>query len=148
MNVMRPGLRLSRWFLLLAAIAGCTPGMRSPEPGDGPLLPSLQVYTEAQRVNFVLQVTNTATTPVRLEFASGQSADFLVLDEDGREIWRWSSEQMFTQAERTEALAAGASLRYEGEWNPEAGIRGNLVAVGRLTARNFPVEQSTRFQLR
>jgi hypothetical protein len=55
---------------------------------------------------------------------------------------------MFTQAEREETLAAGASLRYEGEWNPASTLRGSFVAVGRLTARNQPVEQSTRFQLR
>ncbi len=145
---IRPGVRLSHLLLLLLT-AGCVhsvPGGST--SGDSPLLPSIQVYTETERVNFVLQVTNIDTAAVHLEFGSGQSFDFVVSGEDAREIWRWSADQMFTQAERTELLAAGESARYEAEWNPPADLRGNFVAVGRLVARNHPVEQATRFDLR
>jgi hypothetical protein len=145
---MRIRLYLLPPLLMLAASVGCSPVLQTPEGGDGPLLPSLQVYTEAEKVNFVLQVTNTETGPLELEYSTGQSFDFVVTDEGGREVWKWSSGQMFTQAERDETLAAGASLRYEGEWNPDPELRGSFVAVGRLTARNHAVEQVTRFQLR
>ena len=143
-----PGVRFALLMAFLLA-AGCSSALRREVGANGnPLLPSIQVYTEAERVNFVLQITNVDTVPVTLEFASGQSFEFLVTDEETREVWRWSADQMFTQAEREVVLAAGESVRYEGQWDPPTDLRGSFVAVGRLTARNHRAEQATRFDLR
>jgi hypothetical protein len=133
--------------LVLLAIAGCFPPAPGPgAEGAGPLLTSVQAYTSGAGVNLVLQVTNTAEAPVDVEFRSGQSFDFAVLDGD-RELWRWSRGQMFTQALRTERWAAGETRSYEAVWQPPPGLAGEFTVVGTLTASNHPVGQAARFRL-
>jgi hypothetical protein len=137
-------------ILLAAVLAGtfaCTPGgTMSQASGTGPLVSSLQVETRGDSVRFLLQVTSTATEPVTLTFPSGQSADFMVLQGD-RELWRWSADRMFTQAIRTETLAPGETRSYEAVWTRPAGVRGELVARGVLSAREHRVEQQSHFRL-
>ncbi|MBV9774512.1 MAG: hypothetical protein JO040_11215, partial [Gemmatimonadetes bacterium] len=131
--------------LVLAGIAACTanapPAERTampqmPEtPGQvrsGTLVSSLQVQPTRDSVRFVLQVTNAGTQPMALDFSSGQSFDFVV-QQDGRELWRWSGDRMFTQALRSETLAAGETRTFSATWNPPAGLHGELVATGFLT---------------
>ena len=129
------------------ALAGCAASQQTPEPASsGPLVPSLQVQTSGGSVQFVLQVTNTSSAAVPLEFSSSQSFDFAVV-RDGREVWRWSADQMFTQALRNESIAPGATRTYTASWNPPAGMRGEFTASGMLTATNHPVGQRAIFQL-
>jgi hypothetical protein len=113
---------------------------------EGLLLPSLQVYTAGEEVMFVLLITNTSSDPVEVNFTSGQSFDFTVAAGQ-REVWRWSEEQMFTQALRSERLEPGESRRYEATWRPDASEIGEFVATGVLTASEHRVEQSTRIVL-
>lgn len=143
---------MPRWSVvlgLLAALAACAPnGGSTAAGGDGgaPLLPSLQATTLGDRVRLVLQVTNTSGSPVPLEFSSGQTHDFAVL-QGGREVWRWSADQMFTQALQSRTVSPGETLTWEAEWVPPAGLSGELTAVGTLTAMERPVEQRTTFRL-
>jgi hypothetical protein len=131
--------------ILALLVGGCGP--REQGGGEAPLLlPSLQVYTAGGDVGLVLQVTNTAAEPVGLNFRTGQSYDFVVRDGE-REIWRWSDDQMFTQALRQEELAPSASLRFEATWRPPPGLEGEFEVVGLLTATDHPLGQSTRIRL-
>lgn len=135
--------------LLLLGLA-CAPPAEPEAGADGggaapPLLASMQATTEGGAVRFVLQVTNTTSAPIALEFPSGQSFDFVVL-QGGREVWRWSADRMFTQALRSETLAPGATLTYEERWEPGA-VTGELTAVGRLTSTSHPLEQRTTFRV-
>ncbi|HEX2095539.1 MAG TPA: BsuPI-related putative proteinase inhibitor [Longimicrobiaceae bacterium] len=113
--------------------------------GPGPLVSSLQVETSADSIRFVLQVTNTGPTPVTLDFTSGQSFDFVV-QQGGREVWRWSADRMFTQALRTETLRPGDTRSFDAAWVPPAGTRGEFVARGFLTARQYRAEQRAQFR--
>lgn len=101
-------------------VAGCASGNRGGEPEEGALVPSLEVSTGGSSVDLVLQVTNPSEEPVELNFASGQIYDFVVLEGE-REIWRWSEDQMFTQALRRERLGPGESRRFEAQWRPRPG---------------------------
>ena len=131
-------------FLAACAVAANSTGSNSTPPNG--LVPSLQVNTSGATVRFTLQLSNTGSTPVPLEFTSGQSFDFAVL-QGGRELWRWSADQMFTQALRSETLAPGATRTYEATWSPPAGTRGEFTASGILTATNRRVEQRAIFRL-
>ena len=111
------------------------------------LLPSVQVTTANDSVEMVLQVTNTTESPVELTFTSGQSYDFVVYDGAGTEVWRWSSEQMFTQALREERVAPGETLTYSAIWAPAPGTAGEFEVVGILTARDREVSQRTEFRI-
>lgn len=149
----RPGL----WTLsgLATLLLACAPSAAPPpaegarqerngSPQESPLLASVQASTAGDSVDFLLQVTNTSTEPVRLEFTSGQSFDFVVT-RDGAEVWRWSADRMFTQALRSEMLAAGATRSFNASWMPPPGARGEYTVTGALTVSNHEVEQSTRF---
>jgi hypothetical protein len=135
-------------FLLGAVLlaAGCALSQPGGGEGNGPLLPSLQASAVGDSVHFALQITNTSSEPVELHYRDGQSYDFLVLRGD-MEVWRWSSDQMFTQALRHELLQPGETLDFEESWRIPTGLRGELIAVGRLTAENRPVEQRAHFRL-
>lgn len=143
-------LRILPFLLLALGVAGggaCAPNGAMPEANAGtPLVSTLQVQTRPDSVHFVLQVTNTGEAPVELTFPSGQSFDFVVLD-DGREVWRWSADRMFTQAIRTEALAPGETRAYEAAWDPPAGLSGDFVARAHLTAQEHRAEQQAHFRL-
>ncbi|HEX7242136.1 MAG TPA: BsuPI-related putative proteinase inhibitor [Longimicrobiaceae bacterium] len=139
-----------RLFLALAlpgAAAACAPNGSMPASApNGSLVSSLQVETTPGSVRLALQVTNAGSAPVPLEFASGQTHDFVVLQGD-RELWRWSADRMFTQALRTETLGAGETRTFDATWTPPAGTRGDLVARGFLTARGERAERQTVFRL-
>lgn len=111
------------------------------------LLPSVQVTTTNDTVEFVLQVTNTTDAPVALTFPSGQSYDFVVYDASGAEVWRWSAEQMFTQALREEVVAPGETLTYSEVWVPEPGTSGSFEVMGVLVANERDVRQRTEFRI-
>lgn len=135
-----------------AACAPANPGERGAPAGDAaaaasPLLTSVQARAfGADSVQFTLQVTNTTDSPVELSYPSGQSFDFIV-SRGGREVWRWSQGMMFTQALRSETLAAGATETHAATWTPSAGARGEYTVVGLLTARNAGASRSATFRL-
>ena len=110
------------------------------------LVSSLQVEQLGDTLRMQLQVTNTSDAPVALTFPSGQSFDFFAL-RDGEEIWRWSLDQMFTQAIRSETLAPGATLQYDAVWSPPPGISGEITIAGTLTALDKQIEQRTQVSL-
>lgn len=142
----------------MAALSACASGDPEPvppadqaaavteSPENGPLVSSLQVETHADTLRLLLQVTNTAQEPVSLTFRSGQSADFVVTGE-GRELWRWSGDQMFTQAIRNERLAPGETRTFEAAWSPAVDLRGTVTVRGFLTAEEHRAEQQAEVQL-
>jgi len=67
-------------------------------------------------LNINLVVENTGTKPHDLTFNSGQKYDFTIIDEAGREVWRWSDGLMFTQAIITETIEPGERIEYVAEW--------------------------------
>ncbi|HVG45201.1 MAG TPA: BsuPI-related putative proteinase inhibitor [Longimicrobium sp.] len=150
---MRPALA----FAALTLLAACTPpGAQAPAPaagsdagggGAGPLVSTLSVEPTADSVRLLLQVTNATQGPLTLQFRSGQSYDFTVSDE-GRPLWTWSHEMMFTQALRSETLAAGETRAYSETWRPTPAQRGRLLtATARLVSTSHPVERTQTFRL-
>jgi hypothetical protein len=150
-------MRSALAFAALTLLAACTPpGAQAPAPAAGsdagggaagPLVTTLSVEPAADSVRFLLQVTNATQGPLTLEFRSGQSYDFTVSDE-GRPLWRWSQEMMFTQALRSETLAAGETRAYSASWRPEGDLRGRLLtATAHLASSNHPVERTQAFRL-
>ena len=147
------------WLLVAIVLAACAPQQPEPQPpsedrapmadsaaGSTSLVSSLQVEPSADSVQFHLSVTNASAEPVQLTFPSGQSFDFTVTD-NGREVWRWSADQMFTQAVRTEMLQPGQTQSYRAAWIPPSGLSGEFMVRGMLTAQEHRVEQETRVRL-
>lgn len=147
-----PPLRAVLMLAALAAAAACTPAAprddtpSSASAGSGPLASSLSVQPAGDSVRLALQVTNTTSAAVEVEFRSGQTHDFVVR-RGGEELWRWSADMGFTQALQTVTLAPGETRTFAETWRPAPGTSGTLTAVGRLTSSSHPVERTTEFRL-
>lgn len=104
------------------------------------------VVAVGSEVGIALEVANAAGHQVELDFADGQTHDVAILDEGGREVWRWSEGRLFTTAVQTRLLGADESARYEEAWEP-AGRRGTYTAVATLRSGRYPVELRREFTL-
>jgi hypothetical protein len=145
---MRVVATVTAWVLVAGCAtlwSACAPIVQEGDSDDA-LLASLQVYTSGERIGLVLQLTNTDDAPLEVTFPSGQSFDFLV-QAGPEELWRWSGDQLFTQAVRRETWGAGESRRFEAEWEPPASARGMVTVTGMLVSSDHPVRQSTRITL-
>ncbi|RJT06874.1 BsuPI-related putative proteinase inhibitor [Halococcus sp. IIIV-5B] len=105
---------------------------------------SLDLRTNPDRVSFTFTVENDGDEPVTLSFRSARTADFIVLDGEG-ERWRWSEGKMFAQALRSDELAPGETVTYDGEWSSP--VSGTHTAVATLEAENQECEARTEFSV-
>ena len=138
--------------LLALTTAACGPRSRTAEPaarkrvaGGPPVASSLDVQL-SDDVRFAFHVTNNATKRLELTFPSGLTHDLVVLDEGGREVWRWSEGRLFTQTLQNRVLDTNETVSYSAEWSP-AERHGTFTAVAQLNSENYPIEQRVRFTL-
>jgi hypothetical protein len=106
-----------------------------------------QMYVRAKdsSVRVALHVSNNSRKSVELTFPSGQTYDFVVLDSLGRELWRWGSGRMFTQALRNTLIGGGESLDFEETWGTAELPPGRYTAKAVLTSENFPIVEQVPF---
>jgi hypothetical protein len=72
----------------------------------------------ARGILLVFTVENTADKLLPFRFSSGQSFDFLIREpSSGKEVWRWSRDQFFTQVIRSEAIRGSGKWTFEATWN-------------------------------
>jgi hypothetical protein len=127
-----------------AATPAPLPTSRASGDDEGPVIASSLDVSVKEGVALVFHVTNSGPKAIELIFPNGQTHDFVVTDSVGREVWRWSSDRMFTQALRNSVLDAGETQSYEGRWDP-AGRRGTFTAVATLASSNHPLESRVEF---
>src|SRR5215216_5697815 len=104
----------------------------------------VQVGREA--VHFALNVTNVGEKRVELAFPSGQTYDFVVSDTLGREVWRWGTGRLFTQALQNKLLGEGDTMAVSERWEP-AELHGKYVAIATLHSSNYPIQERVEFVL-
>ncbi|HJQ20681.1 MAG TPA: BsuPI-related putative proteinase inhibitor [Gemmatimonadaceae bacterium] len=105
----------------------------------------LAVQAHNASVRFDLHVINGSKKRVELTFPSGQTYDFVVLDSVGRELWRWGSGRMFTQALRNTLLGGGETLDIEETWRNAPLPPGRYVAKAVLASENYPIVEQMEF---
>ena len=131
-----------------ASLASAAPVVQQGAPhtrGETVALGSnLEVKLERDGVRFALRVTNETKKHVELAFPNGQTHEFVVVDSVGREIWRWSSTRLFTQALQNKLLSSGESMRVAEEW-PHPPRHGTYTVIATLNCTNFPVQQRAEF---
>lgn len=128
-----------------ATAAKASTPRRAAAPRKTTIDPTLAVVRGADgAVRVVLQVANATDRALELSFPTGKTHDVVVLDERGREVWRWSEGRLFTTALQTKTLGGGDTATFDEAWRPR-GAHGRYVAVATLESSNFPVEQRTEF---
>ena len=129
---------------------------KKPKPEElerQPLASSLDVAVAPTKdarvgeVRFALHVTNRADKNLELMFPSGQTHEFIVTDETGHEVWRWSEGRMFTQALQSKLLAGTETTTYAESWQP--GTRtGRFTVTASLRSTSHTVLQTAEFEVR
>jgi len=116
------------------------------EPSDGvELVPTLRVRVVVDTVFFDLVVANGGTEVATLAFGTSQRYDFVVRDESGAEVWRWSADRMFGQAVSEASVPVGGVLEYHESWVTAA--RGRYRAEARLVSTDHPLALETEFEV-
>ncbi|HEY5492240.1 MAG TPA: BsuPI-related putative proteinase inhibitor [Gemmatimonadaceae bacterium] len=96
-------------------------------------------------VQFALRVVNQGDKKVELNFPSGMTHDIAVLDEHGKQVWRWSDGRLFTAAFQNKVLRTDDTLSFSEAWRMPA--PGRYIAVARLVSQNYPMEQRVEFAI-
>lgn len=112
---------------------------------NSPLATALDVNVD-EEVRFEFAVINASKRKLELNFAGGQTHELVVVDANGREVWRWSEGRMFTQSVQNRVLRTSDSLRYEESWEDPA--PGTYTAIATLVSENYPVERRVEFTVR
>jgi intracellular proteinase inhibitor BsuPI len=99
-------------LLALAACATGDGGKRESQEGRTTLELEAHYSPDPLRsgepATWLLVVTNRSSQAATITFSSGQNGN-VVLEQGGREVYRWSSGKFFTQAVRPISIAPGAS---------------------------------------
>ena len=146
--------RVSFVILVIAVLAfACTrsrttdsvAGTRSSHHKKGAGVASSLDVRVSDKVQFALRVVNEGDKKVELNFPSGMTHDIAVLDETGRQVWRWSDGRLFTAAYQNKVLRSDDTLSFSEAWRSPA--PGRYVAVARLVSQNYPMEQRVEFAI-
>jgi hypothetical protein len=121
-------------------------GVRPPVGGQKGVTSHVMVDTARGVVRFAIEVANDSRKRVELNFPDGRTHDFVVLNEAGREVWRWSAGRLFTQAMQNRLLDVNDSVVYDERWSPPS--PGHYTLVASLRSENYPVQQRVEFALR
>jgi hypothetical protein len=98
-------------------------------------------------VEFTLDVRNNTTKMVELRFPSGKTHDFVVKDEGGKEVWRWSKSRMFTQGVQNKLIKSKNVATFSEGWDASE-HHGAFTATAVLLSDNHPIEETLRFDLK
>lgn len=96
--------------------------------------------TGASTVAFTFTVTNAGSETAELQFSDAAKAEFVV-QEEGREVWRFTEGRAFMQMLSSELLEPGESTTYGGEW--EHPRPGEYTALAALRAQEATCEART-----
>jgi flagellar hook assembly protein FlgD len=74
-------------------------------------------YPAGEEIPFEMVLRNTSSRQQTLTFRSGQDFELVVRNENGDEVWRWSTGRVFTQQIREVTFAPGEARRFSATWD-------------------------------
>ncbi len=141
-------------FGVIAAFIGaqgdlsCASGAEVSHPGiEVSVTTDRAAYAPNEPIEIRLDVTNRTDTVVVFQFSDGQRYDFLIQDEGGETLWRWSADKSFIQVLGEERLVPGDTLIYRERFDGSL-IPGTYSVAGMLVATNHPLRASTTITVR
>ena len=96
-------------------------------------------YSVGEPITMTLKIFNYTEEEITFHFNTGQRYDFIIEDEEGSKIWRWSQDMMFTMALGEETLGptnpeAIYTVEYKGKLSP-----GYYKVTGYFIAQDKPM---------
>ena len=112
---------------------------------------SKSAYSREEPIKLSLKVTNISNHPVNIPFASAKQYDFVVTL-GGKEVWRWSEDQLFAMVLTHIIMGPNETRRFETTWfqtdrNGQKVQPGLYEASGTLEILNHPLSSSTSLQI-
>ncbi len=106
------------------------------------------VYKVGEPIVLTLRLVSRTKGEMRLEFSDSQRYDFVIRDSAGREVWRWSRDQVFAQVLGTEIIGpARPQLEFQTRFSGPLG-QGVYRIEGSLPARGHRLSATLTFQVR
>lgn len=128
--------------LWLTAYGNITPEERNLNYGISMMTDKMS-YSVDEPIKMTFKIFNYTEEEIIFHFNTGQRYDFMIEDEKGKEVWRWSQDMMFAMMLGEEALGpTNPEVTYIGEYtnNLSPGyykITGILVAKDRPMSGNI-----------
>lgn len=99
-------------------------------------------YSVGESVKMTLKIFNYTEEEITFYFNTSQRYDFVIEDEKGNEIWRWSNGRMFALVLGEETLGSNnPKIIYTIEYKSELDS-GNYKIIGVLVAKDKPMSGS------
>jgi len=96
-------------------------------------------YSIGEPIKMTLKIFNYTEEEITFHFNTGQRYDFIIEDEEGDEIWRWSQDMIFAMVLEEEILGPNNpeviyTVEYKGKLSP-----GYYKVTGFLVAKDRPM---------
>ena len=129
--------------LVISAASGGLGAEPVNEPGVGiSVSTDRTTYAVGEPIVITLKVFNHTGEEITFNFSSSKRYDFVIEDDDGNELWRWSEARMFLMVLGEDVLGPGKeettyTEKYEGELE-----QGDYKITGTFEARERPMSGS------
>jgi len=124
-------------------VAPTVPRPKKNDAKDARLDSKLNVTVAHNDVHLAFDVKNVGGKHAELTFPSGQAYDFVVVNDAGKEVWRWSGGRMFTSGVQNKQLGVGDVMQVSESWGTAK--PGHYTAIAVLKSTNYPVEERVDF---
>jgi hypothetical protein len=105
-------------------------------------------YSVGEPIKMALKVFNYTKEDINFQFNTSQRYDFIIEDEEGNEIWRWSQDRMFAMALGEEILGSdNPEVIYTAEYGDKLSP-GYYKVTGILVAQEKPMSGSIVVQVK
>lgn len=105
-------------------------------------IPQAEVKT-GRAISIKLVLENVGDAPRKLSFSSGQKFDVVVDDFQGKEIWRWSVDKVFTMMLQEDVFEPGQREVHAVSWD-QRDLQGQLVSVGEYRIKGESMARELR----
>lgn len=135
-------LALACFALLLTCAPGCgEPSGESPPPDAVTssesaggftvrLTVAPQVTAPGKDFSLKLEVANESGADRTFEFPSSQMYDFVAVDGEGDDVWRWSEDKKFSQMMTRRTIEAGETVSFDESWTTLSALQGDFLVTG------------------
>jgi hypothetical protein len=106
------------------------------------------IYPAGETILMTLKIFNYTQEEISFQFTTSQRYDFIIEDEEGNEIWRWSKDMMFAMVLGEEVLGPhNPKVNYSAECKNKLSP-GYYKVTGIFVAQNRPMSGSIIIEVR